>query len=300
MSAIFPVRSRFVRQVAVGLCCVMALAGCGERSLESSESCESAQTPGPAPSSQFDPNVCGSIEGRVTWDGPIPEVPPFHIHSSGVPHKSHMIGLIRANPNALEVQSESRGVHQAIVMLRGVNPAMARPWDYQPASIEMRRHLAEVREGSMPVRTGFVKRGAEVAMFSSDPFYHCLRARGAAAFSLPFVAAGPKTLRKFDRAGPVQLTSGAGYYWMCSYLFVDDHPYYARSDRAGVFRMAQVPPGKYKIACWHPNWQVIRQERDPESSLISRIMFAPPLEVEQDVIVQPHLPATVHFTLTSP
>ncbi|MBM4072429.1 MAG: carboxypeptidase regulatory-like domain-containing protein [Planctomycetes bacterium] len=297
MAAKSPVRSSFAHQLLVCAGCFLVLAGCGERGLDHSESSETPQSAEVAPPSRFDPSVCGSISGRVTWDGPIPAVPPFRVHSSGVPNKSHLVGLTRLNPNALEVQSATRGVHQAIVMLSGVDPATARPWDYAPVAIEMHHHSLEILEGDSPIRTGFVKRGAAVVMSSRDPFYHCLRARGAAAFSLPFFQAGPRTVRKLERAGLVELTSGAGYYWMCGYLFVADHPYYARSDRAGDFRMAQVPPGKYKITCWHPGWHVIRQERDPESSLISRITFAPPLEIEQEVIVQPNLPATVDFTL---
>lgn len=287
-------------QVIACFCCVVVLAGCGEQQPDSAESCEPSQLPGPTPSAQFDPSACGSIEGHVTWDGPIPVVPSFQVHSSGVPNKSHMLQQVRLNPNAIEVDPRSRGVHLAIVRLRGVDPAKARPWDYEPISIEMRRHWFNLFEGDKPASIGFVKRGAEVAIYSSDEFFHCVCARGAAAFSLPFVDPGRKTTRRLDRPGLVELTSGASYYWMRAYLFVDDHPYYARSDRSGAFRMGQVPPGRYKIACWHPNWQVIRQERDPESSLISRVVFAPPLEVEQEVVVEPRKAAAVQFTLRSP
>jgi hypothetical protein len=36
---------------------------------------------------------------------------------------------------------------------------------------------------------------------------------------------------------------------------------------------------------WHPNWRVARQERDPESGLVSRIAFAEPLELEMPLVV---------------
>ena len=89
--------------------------------------------------------------------------------------------------------------------------------------------------------------------------------------------------RPLKENGVVELTSAAGYYWMRAYLFVDDHSYYARADKEGRFSLEQVPPGQYEVVCWMPNWQEARHERDPESGLITRLFFRPPVTLVQKV-----------------
>src|SRR5437764_717248 len=39
--------------------------------------------------------------------------------------------------------------------------------------------------------------------------------------------------------------------WMKSWVVVAEHPYYAVTDAAGAFRIAAVPPGKYRLRMWH-------------------------------------------------
>jgi hypothetical protein len=38
--------------------------------------------------------------------------------------------------------------------------------------------------------------------------------------------------------------------WMKSWVVVAEHPYYAVTDAAGAFRIAGVPPGKYRLRMW--------------------------------------------------
>jgi hypothetical protein len=96
----------------------------------------------------------------------------------------------------------------------------------------------------------------------------------------------------------VELTSGSGCWWMRAYLFVDDHPYYARTDSRGRFELPRVPPGRYKVVCWAANWIEATHERDPETSRINRLMFRPPVEKVGTVEVRPATATTVRFELT--
>src|SRR5207249_11538920 len=100
-----------------------------------------------------------------------------------------------------------------------------------------------------------------------------LQARGAAFFSLPFPDRDQPLDRPLKQKGLVELTSGAGWYWIRAYLFVDDHSYYAHTDAKGHFELRAVPAGRYRLVCWMPNWNIARQERDPESGLVVRIVF---------------------------
>jgi hypothetical protein len=39
--------------------------------------------------------------------------------------------------------------------------------------------------------------------------------------------------------------------WMKSWVVVAEHPYYAVTDAAGAYRIAGVPPGRYRLRMWH-------------------------------------------------
>ena len=72
---------------------------------------------------------------------------------------------------------------------------------------------------------------------------------------------------------------------MHAHLFVAEHPYYARTDKQGHFRLERVPKGSYEIVCWMPSWQIVRKDRDPESFQLARITFAAPVEQTASVVV---------------
>jgi len=120
-------------------------------------------------------------------------------------------------------------------------------------------------------------------MISSDSYFHSLHAGGASFFTLAFPDPDQPLSRPLMERGVVELTSAAGYYWMRAYVLVDDHPYYTRTDSDGRFTLDQVPPGKYEVVCWMPSWLEDRHERDPESGLITRLFFQPPVTLVQKV-----------------
>ena len=37
------------------------------------------------------------------------------------------------------------------------------------------------------------------------------------------------------------------------------------------------------VVAWHPGWLPVRQDRDPETGLVSRMTYAPPLELARPV-----------------
>lgn len=227
----------------------------------------------------------------------MPQVSPFRVASNGLPSKKPLVGLVRDNPNAPLVHAGNKGVHQAVVFLRGADPATARPWHHAPVLVEQRDFRLHVKQGDRLVRTGIVRCGSDLAMLSGDPLFHSVHAQGAAFFSYPFVERERKTTHRLNRPGLIELSSGAGFYWMRAYLFVADHPYYACTDQDGHFRLDQVPAGRYQLVCWHPNWRIARHERDPEASVVSRVFFAPPLEEEKDLLVRRGESTRVAFTM---
>jgi hypothetical protein len=146
---------------------------------------------------------------------------------------------------------------------------------------------------------GFVRRGEPVQMVSADSHFHMLHADGAVFWNFAFPDPGMPLSREVEKKGIVELSSGAGYFWMRAYLFIDDHPYYARTDKEGRFTLSQVPPGRYEVVCWLPNWREARHERDPETGMISRLYFEEPITAIQTVVIGNNERARIHFTLSA-
>jgi hypothetical protein len=191
----------------------------------------------------------------------------------------------RPNPNLPTTDSVTHGLAGAVVCLRGVDRARAKPWDLPNVTVEQRDCQLRIVQGQESTQIGFVHKGDDIEMISRDPWLHALHAGGSSYFTLMFPDPEQPLRRRLVAPGLVELSSNVGYFWIRGYLFVDDHPYYCRTNREGHFNLTGVPSGAYRLTAWLPNWQVARQERDPESGLVSRVYFEKPFEVELDVVV---------------
>jgi hypothetical protein len=247
--------------------------------------------------SRFNAASAGIIRGHVVWNGDLPAVPALKVGQIALYGPPFDKMHVRDNPNAPIISLGSRGVADAVVFLDGIDPENARPWNHGHVRIEQREGRLHVLQEGVDSRLGFVRPGDDVGLVSKDSFPHALRASGAAFFTLAFPDPDQPLMRRFERKGVVELSSGLGYYWIRGYLFVDKNPYYVRTDNKGRFMLRDVPPGRYRLVCWHPSWVEECHERDPETSLISRYYFRQPVQQEQQVQVTPHGTIAVRFQL---
>jgi hypothetical protein len=238
--------------------------------------------------SRFDRASSGTIRGRVTWEGEIPDAPALGIYPNPLAGEPLKEKQDRPNPNSPAIDPRTRGVGHAIVFLHGVDPPRGKPWDQSLVRVEQRGGQFHLRQDGTDSAFGVVRRGDPVALVSRDNYFHSLHAGGAAFFTVAFPEPDQPLERRFQEKGIVELTSSAGYYWMRAYLFVDDHPYYARTQSDGRFQLTEVPPGQYELVCWMPNWRAARQERDPESGLMTRWFFARPGQHVVPIVVEPN------------
>lgn len=215
------------------------------------------------------------LRGRVVWSGDIPVLPPTMAYRPGPDGK---VGASRRPAaNAPQIDATTRGVAGVVVTVISPVPTTGE-WPHPPVTVEQHDGRPMVRQGNDLRTVGLVRRGDAVTLVSRQELFHSLRARGAAFWTLAFPDPDKPLTRCFDRTGLVELSSGAGHYWMRGYLRVCDHPFVAVTDAAGRFEIAGLPAGEYEVTCWLPNWRVTRQERDPESTAVVRIAFAEPLE----------------------
>jgi hypothetical protein len=185
------------------------------------------------------------------------------------------------------------GVSSAVVHLRGVDPARARPWDHPPVRVELRDHAFRI-DGR------FVRAGDEVELVSRQPIVHTVQLRGAAFTSLALPDPDSPRRHRLMKPGVVELLSGAGLYWMRAYLHVADQPYYTALDARGAFRLTGVPEGEYDLVAWHADWRVARSERNAESFRVQQVRFRPPFEAVRRVKVRPGEDVGLDLRLTAP
>jgi hypothetical protein len=254
--------------------------------------------PRPHRGAHVNPDTAATIRGRVTWAGAIPVVPPLEVWPIPLEENGPRSKCLEPNPNAPTIDPATRGVANAVIFLRGVRPEQSRPWDHAAVRVEQRDQQFHILQGEQDGRTGFVRRGDTIAMVSRDPLFHALRAEGAAFFTLMFPDPDSPSSRPLTKNGVVELSSAAGRYAMRGYLFVDDHPYYTRTNEAGRFVLDRVPPGKYDVICWVPNWHEARHERDPDTAIINRMIFQKPAEMAQPVTLHAKKDAELAFQLS--
>jgi len=272
----------------------MALAmGCGKASSQ-----PKADIDAPAarfPVSNYEPNEAGTIHGQVVWQGAIPNISPFLIRANPIGGEAVTKRQFQPNPNAPRIDPRNQDVANAVVFLRGVDATKVKVWNLPPVHVEMKDLGLHVFQGDADSSYGFVHRGDPIEMVSRDAFFHPLHFDGTSYFTLAFPDLDKPLSRPLKNKGLVELTSSAGYYWMRAYLFVDDHPYFARTDSEGRFALDQVPPGDYEVVCWMPSWLEARHERDPESGVLTRLFFRAPVTLVQKVELGKQDTKTIRF-----
>ena len=211
-------------------------------------------------STKFDPQTAGEVAGRVTWAGDVPVAPPFEAPVS--PLCEQVRGPKRNWPylNAPSIGSQNRGVANTVVFLRGVDPHRARPWDIDPGAL----NLAMIRSVSAKaMRTAPSASSAAATASTWNRSRTCFtRSKPAAPTSsprpFPMRARWRTDSRPRRRRGTVQQR---GAVLDAAYLFVDDHPYYARTAADGRDALEKVPPGDYDLVCWMPDWRGVARDR---------------------------------------
>ena len=230
------------------------------------------------------------------WDGDVPTLAPVLMTANAYHNCLHKKPVLCVPPHQPKVANG--GVGDVVVFLRGVDPQRARPWDHKDVRIEFRDRRMLLKQGEIVSEAAFVRRGDAIETVNFDEDYHALRARGAEVFGLPLVKPNVPSRRTISHNGIVELTSGAGYYWQHSHVFVDDHPYYTRTDAEGRFRLEEVPAGTYQVVCWMPNWRVVHKEIDPETAIIARLTWAPAVEQRQNIEIRAGQTEAVGFRWT--
>ncbi len=233
------------------------------------------------PAAVADPLPTGRVVGRVKWDGERPVVPL-------------VAGLIDTpdgpkwgeapNPFTPRIAGDG-GMADVVVSLRPVDATNQKPWPYPPLVVEHADGKLRSVQAGVPERIGFIRVGDEIELRTRGSTYRLLRARGAAFFTLTFPEPDKPRRRSLDTPGVVEFTSTTGDFWNAVDVVVCEHPYYAATDTAGRFELANVPPGEYELSARVRRWEITGRDRDPETGKLVRLTFEEPRVVVQRVTV---------------
>jgi hypothetical protein len=275
----------------LGLLCLAITSGCSEQPAPAAP-----LDPPTALGQSFDAASIGTIRGRVTWDGDVPVGQERIVRAIAFNPRLHLNPARYTTPHVPAVNKQNGGVANAVVYLRVIDPRRSKPWDHPKPSVEFHDRQLVVVQGNQHSQVGFVRRGCAIDIVNRDAEFHNLHARGAGFFAMPLGDAKEPHERTLAQPGLVDLTCGAGYYWLHAHLFVAEHPYYARTDADGQFVLDQVPTGTYEIICWLPNWRVERKEVDPETGITARLAWASPREQTGKVTVNAHAISEITYS----
>ncbi len=107
--------------------------------------------------------------------------------------------------------------------------------------------------------------GQKLNIKNSDPVLHNVHTQPAATsgnkeMNTAQMAGTPDLSITLDKAEAFLKFKCDVHPWMFAWISVFDHPYFAVSAKDGTFKIANVPPGKYKIEAAHRKAGVVVQE----------------------------------------
>lgn len=165
---------------------------------------------------------------------------------------------VGAQAGSLEVLVSTpagKSVEDAAVVLEAI--AAIRP------SPDARASIAQQDRDFVPYLT-IVRAGTAIDFPNRDPLkHHVYSFSSAKRFEIKLYAGKPAQPVIFDKPGEVALGCNI-HDWMEAYVLVVNTPYFAKTSLQGRARIANLPPGRYRLRFWHPRQKTEMASRDIE------------------------------------
>jgi len=145
------------------------------------------------------------------------------------------------------------GVKNVVVWLQ--TPPPGATWPTAPVKVEM-----DQKGCTFVPRVVLVPAGGTVEFLNSDRLLHNLHS--ASRENPTFNRTQPRGRVipvTFSKPEFVQVNCDL-HSWMRAWVVVADHPYYALSNDAGEFVLANVPPGKYVLQIWQETLGIMSRD----------------------------------------
>lgn len=181
----------------------------------------------------------GTIQGRVTFTGKPPKLPPARCARD-----ADVCG--RPRPNETLLVDASGGLRNAIVSLTDIHAGKPLP-PKQRAKLDIHACNYTPRVQALPL-------GSSLIVTNRDPIPHDLNAARGDRVLFNRVVMGDQERVELSVAGMLQIDCDMhhkGPPCETGVIGVMPNPYYAITGADGSFSLPDVPPGTYTLTAWH-------------------------------------------------
>jgi plastocyanin len=217
------------------LAAALVAAGCGGGS--QSPPAESA----PPDAKRVDESTAGTVSGRVSFEGPVPENRIVKADSDAACAREHPNGI------SLDTVLVNNGALQNVFVY--VKDGLGNyHFDKPPHAVVLDQKGCKYLPPVFGVRVG-----QPIEIVNSDPTLHNVHAIASAnrEFNFPQAIQGMKQPKTFTTPEVMVHFKCDVHNWMNSWVGVMAHPYYAVTSGAGAFELKNLPAGTYTIEAWH-------------------------------------------------
>lgn len=204
----------------------------------------------------------GDITGKITLKGtPPPERVVTHLKEDA------NCGPLRTDEpmTRFYVVGADAGLGDVVVYLEGITGKStgpsAKPILIDQVGCEYLPYIAAAQTGQ------------RVLVKNSDPILHNVhttpKVPGNKEVNRAQLAGAPDLTFVFDKPEEFIRFKCDVHPWMFTYVSVFDHPYFAVSDKDGKFKIADVPPGKYKLVAHHRRAGKVEQEIEVKDGAVT-------------------------------
>lgn len=199
-----------------------------------------------------------TVTGAVLWKGPLP--PPRVLY---VTKDKEVFG--ETIPDETRLISPEGKMGNVVLTLRGITKGKGWP--------ETNFFLTN-KGGRFVPHVQVVRAGAEIVLVNEDPVFHQVHAYldDRTVFNLALPLPGHKIKRALRKAGIVEIVCDA-HQWMSGWIVVQDHPYFAITDKEGNYAISAIPPGSYTLVAWHEKLGTKQKEVTLSPSQEIKVVF---------------------------
>ncbi len=231
-------------KLALVLLAAAALAGCSNA--------PSTPASSPASAAAVDPASVGTVTGRVVVDGTLP--PPETIRLDADPKCAAMVPGGRRTAESVVI-GEGNALQNVFIYVKEGLPPRLYPVPSTPVVLDQQQCRYVPRVLGIHV-------GQQLTIRNSDALLHNVRSEGVIneMFDVGTPIKGMEVPRTFATREVMVPFKCNVHAWMNAYVGVLEHPYFAVSDEAGRFSIAQLPPGSYTLETWHERFGTQTQQ----------------------------------------
>ncbi|MBI3593803.1 MAG: carboxypeptidase regulatory-like domain-containing protein [Nitrospirae bacterium] len=221
----------------------------------------------------------GNLTGKVTLKGPVPDSRafPLILYPFGNFCKKISDGKGNVVVNEFIVGPE-KGLQDTVIAIQDVKAGkpfqkinaefMAVDCMFHPANVPDNEQY-EITNGKLShvhPAVDVIRNNQTISVVNKDPIIHNGQVfqseRGDIVLNFP-IPISDKANGGIIHLEPgkriAQMICGM-HEFMQTWGYLVDNPYYDRTKKSGLFRIDQIPAGRYKVTAWHPHFKQVEKE----------------------------------------